>query len=218
MSVRRFFSCFFRQPLSFVLFTQDFEENGLLKNSSSTDDLSLIRRIAAGNEHAFEQLYDRYERLVYCLVYRMLEDHGQAEDVTLEVFSRLWQHADSYLASQGSVKTWLVNIARNRAIDLLRMRRTKLDGNHSLWADDELEKLVAKENPERMATRADMHQRLLSALQELPEEQRAALALAYLKGLSHSQIADQLNEPLGTIKGRIRSAMRNLQDKFATHE
>ena len=196
------------------LFTQVFEKKGLVNKPPASDDLSLIKMIAAGNQQAFEQLYDRYERLIYSLVYQMLEDHGLAEDVTLEVFTKLWQHADSYLASQASVKTWLVNIARNRAIDQLRKRHTKLDGNPFLWADDELEKLIAAENQEQLTTQADMHEKLLVALQELPEEQRKALELAYLKGLSHRQIAGLLGEPLGTVKGRIRNSMRYLQDKF----
>lgn len=179
------------------------------------DDNGLVERIAAGEEQALEILYDRYKGLIYSLMLQMLGDRGQAEEVTLDAFTRIWQQAAVYRASRAAVKTWLVNIARNRAIDVLRMRRSRVDGNSAMWADGELDLLVDGGTPEQNVTERDMRGRVRAAIAELPEEQRSVLALAYFEGFSHSQIAERLQQPLGTVKGRVRTAMRALQEKFA---
>ena len=208
-----FFMFFSRQFLATV-FLGAFGR-GKSSAEKQLDDDVLVERIAAGDERALEILYDRYQGLVYSLMLRMLGDSGQAEEVTLDAFTRVWQQAAVYRASRAAVKTWLVNIARNRAIDVLRMRRSRVDGNSAMWADGELESLADNGTPEQNVTEFDMRSRVRAAIAELPEEQRAVLALAYFEGLSHSQIAEQLQQPLGTVKGRVRNAMRTLQEKFA---
>ena len=179
------------------------------------DDNVLVERIAAGEEQALEIFYDRYKGLIYSLTLQMLGDRGLAEEVTLDAFTRIWQQAAIYRPSRATVKTWLVSIARNRAIDILRMRRSRVDGNSAMWADGELETLSLYDTPEQDVTERDMHNRVRAEIARLPEEQRTVLELAYLGGLSHREIAEQLQQPLGTVKGRIRIAMRTLQEKFA---
>lgn len=177
-------------------------------------DEELIRKIAAGNETAFELFYERYKGLVYSLSLRMLDDRGTAEEVTLDAFNKIWNQAADFRPDRAAVKTWLISIARNRAIDVLRMRSGRWDQNPTQWADGELETLPDSSDPEQEVTKLDMRHKVQAAIAELPEEQRDVLSLAYFKGLSHSQIATALNQPLGTVKGRIRTAMLHLQKRF----
>ena len=180
----------------------------------SRDDTVLLAEIAGGDAQAFEELFDRYKGLIYSQSLRILKDPGLSEEVTLDVFNQIWQRARGYQPARAAVKTWLVRIARNRAIDVLRMRRSRLDANHALWAEDALESLAGDSNPEFEIEQQDLYRKVSDFLQTLPEEQLIVLKLAYFHGLSHSQIAEQLKQPLGTVKGRIRVAMRSLQTKF----
>lgn len=203
---------FLFQPINFLFAALGGRPGGL---SLSSDDIDLMTAIAKGDEPALEIFYERYKGLVYSLSLQMLNDPGLSEEVTLDVFNQIWQRATAYRSSRSAVKTWLVCITRNRAIDMLRMRRSRLDCNLALWADEELNSLPGASNPELETTHLDMRQKVFAALAELPEEQRSVLALAYFKGLSHGEIAEKLQQPLGTVKGRIRIAMRTLQQKFA---
>lgn len=158
--------------------------------------------------------YERYKGLVYSLTLRMLDDRGAAEEVTLDAFTRIWNQAADFRPDRAAVKTWLLSIARNRAIDVLRMRSGRWDQNPTQWTDGELEKLPDLSNPEQEVTELDLRYKVQAAIAELPKEQKNVLSLAYFKGLSHSQIATALNQPLGTVKGRIRTAMLHLQNTF----
>lgn len=178
------------------------------------EDSVLVGRIAAGDDTALEIFYDRYKGLIYSLMLRMLGDRGQAEEATLDAFTRIWQQASDFRSSRAAAKTWLVSIARNRAIDLLRMRKSRLDGDVNRWADSELEMLTETGTPEADVAEKDLYHLARTAIAELPEEQRSALSLAYFEGLSHSEIAERLQQPLGTVKGRIRKAMKTLQAHF----
>ncbi len=178
------------------------------------DDNGLVEQMASGDEQALEILYERYKGLIYSLMLQILGDHGQAEEVTQDTFARIWRQASGYRTSRATVKTWLVSIARNRAIDVLRKRRSRVDENSAMWADGVLETLPAKGTPEQNVEESDMRRRVRTAISQLPEEQRSVLTLAYFEGLSHSKIAERLQQPLGTVKGRVRIAMRTLQGKF----
>jgi len=181
------------------------------ERSENWSDEDLLRQIASGNEYSFEMFYERYKGLVYSLTLRMLDDRGAAEEVTLDAFTRIWHQAADFRPDRATVKTWLLSIARNRTIDVLRMRRRHWDQNPTQWADGELETLPDSSNPEQEVAELDIRHKVQAAIAELPDEQKDALSLAYFKGLSHSQIATALNQPLGTVKGRIRTAMLQLQ-------
>lgn len=167
-------------------------------------DLELMRRLAKGDESALEALYDRYGGVVYSVALRVLKDAGAAEEILQDVFYQLWHRAPDYDASRGALGAWLFVSARNRAIDRLR-RRTPPD---SLHVD---ENAPSKLNLESRAAQAELMSRIRAAIEALPESQRHALELAYFEGMTHSEIAQQTGEPLGTVKTRLRSALQALR-------
>lgn len=187
----------------------------MLPSSSQPPDHVLLQQIGNRDELAFNQFYDRYRRLVYSLLLRILGDVGAAEDALIDVFCRVWNQAGDYRPQVSSAKTWLFSIARHRGIDQLRRRKSHPDQNLCLWDDDALTGLDDGRDMELEIQQRDMRRKICLALRELPLEQRQALALAYFKGYSHSQIATALQQPLGTVKTRIRLALRHLQENFS---
>ncbi len=177
----------------------------------SEDDLHLLQRIQRKDAQALSLLYDRYARLVFSLALRIVGQVELAEDVTQEVFWRVWERADQYHPGRGSVRAWLLYIARNRALDVLRRRRRRpLDAHH--LPDEGLPEAVEPDpGPEDRAVQSWERAQVREALTRLSEEQRAVLLLAYFEGLSHQQIAQRLNLPLGTVKSRLRAAMQALR-------
>ncbi len=170
---------------------------------ASPTELTQLRRIQAGDEQALIDLHAQYARLVYSVAYRVLGDPMAAEEVTQDTFMRLWRRADTFDANKGSFVTWLLTIARRLAIDAFRkQQRTPL----LVEADpDGWDTLVGTDDNQ------DLRRTLAAAVRDLPDEQRQAIELAYFYGLTHSQIAEFLGEPLGTIKTRIRLGMQKLR-------
>jgi RNA polymerase sigma-70 factor (ECF subfamily) len=123
---------------------------------------------------------------------------------------RVWDKADTYLPDQGKVVTWLARIARNRSVDMIRRRNVRAEGHSTSWAEVEASDLPDTRLVENSIELSQRQQWVRQAIAQLPEEQRAALGLAYFKGYSHPQIAEALGEPLGTVKTRIRLAMQKL--------
>lgn len=186
--------------------------------ASTEDDVYLLQRIRQKDAQALSQLYDRYARLVFSLVLRIVKQVELAEDVTQEVFWRVWEKADQYHPSRGSVRAWLLYIARNRALDLVRRRqRRPLDARH-LPEEGWGEIAEPDPGPEDLAVQAWERQRVREALSRLTEEQRTVLLLAYFEGLSHQQIAQHLRLPLGTVKSRLRAAMQMLRRYLVEEE
>lgn len=177
-----------------------------------SDDVTTISRIANGDEAALATLYDRWAQTVYSLVFQLLRDADAAEDVVEETFWQVWHRATSYDISRGTVRTWILTIGRSRALDRLRSRKR----NREDISDDLSLSLVRdpRSDPSQMAEGAERRQLVYSALSELPDEQRRALELAYFRGLSQSEIAEFLGEPLGTVKTRMRLGMQKLRDKL----
>lgn len=178
---------------------------------TSLADESLIRLIARAQPDALAALYDRYSRLVFSLAFNIVGDQATAEEVTLDVFNRVWQKADTYQANQAKVTTWLTSITRHRSIDLVRRRHSRPEKDSLSWLELPPGVLLDGHNPET-ATELSLRQaRVRAAVAQLPADQQQALALAYFKGYSHRQIADELGQPLGTIKTRIRLAVQKLR-------
>ncbi|HEX5808185.1 MAG TPA: sigma-70 family RNA polymerase sigma factor [Anaerolineales bacterium] len=169
--------------------------------------------IAQSQEGALAQLYDRYSRLVFSLAVAIVQDQPTAEEITLDVFMRVWQKAAMYRSEQAKVRTWLTHITRHHAIDVLRRRAVRPE-QYAIMLDDEASgpEEPPSQNPADAAEASMQRKRIHSALARLPNEQRQALFLAYFEGYTQQQIAETLKQPLGTIKTRIRLALQKLRD------
>ncbi len=187
---------------------------------TSLDDASLLAIIAARGEaiptEALGTLYDRYGRLVYTVAIHVVGDAETAEEVTQDVFVRVWEGAHTYRADLAKVSSWLISICRHRAIDELRRRGVRPEKDSAGWPEDAgldaMDGLPVLDGPEGQVEDRLQRRGIRQVIQTLPPEQREVLGLAYFKGLSHSQIAEQLGEPLGTVKSRIRQAMQKVRD------
>ncbi|HEY0078163.1 MAG TPA: sigma-70 family RNA polymerase sigma factor [Pyrinomonadaceae bacterium] len=177
---------------------------------SDAREVALLRAVAGGDQKAFAQLYDAYSSILFGLLLRILHSRPEAEDVLQEVFLQVWQQASNYKAERGRPFTWLVTLARSRAIDRLRLNesreRTANVVATSVDATDEAADAVEE------TFRSEQSDIVRRALEAIPEDQRRTLLLAYFGGLTQTEIADELREPLGTIKTRMRSGMRKLRE------
>ena len=187
-------------------------------NYLNEDDKTLVRLITNDDPKALSALYDRYKILVYSLAANIVGIREAAEEITLDVFRQVWEKADMYHSEKATVKRWLMSITRYRSIDILRRRRHRLDPHSPLWSDSSPETLAAHDNPEEALELAMIRQKVTGAISKLPDEQKETLALAYFKGYTHNQIAEMLNEPLGTIKTRIRLAIQKLRQELRGSE
>lgn len=178
---------------------------------SEADDQQLIELVCQRNEAALSELYDRYARLLFSVALHMVGSRAAAEEITLDAFTQVWEKAERYNPDRASLSTWMVSIARYRAIDRLRRWDARPEKDSVYWTDVNFELSSHHHNPEASTEEKLLRERVQGALAELPVEQRQALALAYFKGMSHSQIANALALPLGTVKTRIRLAMEKLR-------
>jgi RNA polymerase sigma-70 factor, ECF subfamily len=174
----------------------------------------------SGDERALGELYDRWFPIVSGLINRMLKSADDAEDVVEEVFWQAWRKADRYTPERGSVQTWLLTIARTRALDRLRatrrLREESIDDTTSVAENAASAAAPASaSNPLLDVELAERRRLVLAALADLPHEQREAIELGYFGGLSQSEIADEIGQPLGTIKTRMRLALMKLRDRLS---
>jgi len=176
-------------------------------------DRSALERMARGDQNALAELYDRHARPVYSIAHRILQDAADAEDVVQDVFSQAWRQASRYDAARGAVGAWLLTVARSRAIDRLRAKRVRPDGVAGGKVVRDVLDPALLQDAQLLST--EQVERVRAALTELPDLQRSALELAYYEGLTHAEIAERLQEPLGTVKTRIRLAMQKLRDALA---
>ncbi|MEP6990757.1 MAG: sigma-70 family RNA polymerase sigma factor [bacterium] len=177
---------------------------------NATDD-ALLKRMSNGDEQALGVFYDRWHALVNGVVQRILRQDDDVDDVVELVFWQAWQQATRYERGRGSVQTWLLTIARSRALDKARSI-TRLREDPIAAADgDALVYLASDADPSISVEAGERRAQILSALADLPPEQRAPLELAYFGGLSQSEIAERTGEALGTIKTRMRLAMQKLR-------
>jgi RNA polymerase sigma-70 factor (ECF subfamily) len=175
----------------------------------------LIRRITRADADALSELYERYKRLVFSLALATVGDRSTAEEVTLDVFTRVWERAQTYRGDQAKVSTWLTSIARYRAIDMLRHRSARPEQQSLEWAEMSPAASTQMSSPEEATELALQRRRVRAALAQLPREQRQVLVLAYFKGYTQREIAELLEQPLGTVKTRTRLAMQKLKQTLA---
>jgi RNA polymerase sigma-70 factor (ECF subfamily) len=171
---------------------------------------ALVARMAAGDEHALASLYDSTNRIVYGVALRILGDPSSAEDTAMEVYMQLWRTAGSFDPDRASVKSWLATLARSRALDQLRRRRTRR-GHLEDNVDEMLDLRDSRPGPEVSGLNDERVRILHEAMSQLSSDQRQAIELAFFAGLTHVEAAVQLGLPLGTAKSRIRSGMLQLR-------
>jgi RNA polymerase sigma-70 factor (ECF subfamily) len=179
---------------------------------SKLDDETLLQLIVQARAEALGELYDRYGRLVFSLALNSVGNPAAAEEITQDVFLRVWQHARQYRAGRAKVSTWLTSITRHRAIDQLRRRGSRPEQHSVAWAEVVPDAEPTINGPEQAAALAMERERVRAAIARLSEEQKQVLALAYFQGLTQSQIAEALALPLGTVKTRIRLGMQKLRE------
>jgi len=175
-------------------------------------DDELMRRLSSGDAAALAALYDRYGDLVYSTARRILTDAHLAEDVSQEVFLRLWRQPEKYAAEKGRFVTWLLSVTRNRAVDELRKRRRRF--RHETASPDERRLEVPSSDGHDVALSvelADQRRAVRAAMTALSPQQRQVIKLAYFGGLTQREVAHRLGQPLGTVKTRIRLGMLKLR-------
>jgi RNA polymerase sigma-70 factor (ECF subfamily) len=185
----------------------------LSASDTTVADRTALERMAGGDADALEEIYDRHGRLLYSLALRIVRDQADAEDVVQEVFSQAWRQASRYDASRGTVLGWLLTLTRSRSIDRLRGRRSR--------PEPSVDAAVLSAIPDT-APAADVQvvwsgqvAQIRTALDELTMLQRIAIELAFYEGLTHAEIAERLELPLGTVKTRIRQGLLKLRDRLA---
>lgn len=185
--------------------------NAGVQAEAVTKDEDLLDRIARGDQAAFESLYLRYTDLVYSVAMRVVADPGIAQDVAQEVFLRVWRHPGLFDVSRGRFVSWLMSVARNRAVDEVRSRgrRRLREVTPAPGAEDPADPQAV--DPQVAAQIVSEREEVRAGLATLPEEQRVAIELAYFGGMTQQEIASVLDTPLGTVKTRIRLAMKKLR-------
>jgi RNA polymerase sigma-70 factor, ECF subfamily len=186
------------------------------QNNDVSSDAALVQQLLRRDVRAFEQLYDRHSRIVYGLVVRILQQGSRAEEVVQDVFLQLWRNASHYQATRGPFVPWLLTLARNRALDTLRLKserqRRREDQTEEL---PQIAQLPQYEQALDEKRRAEVVRSLMSSLSA---PQKKAIELAYFEGLSHSEIAEALHEPLGTVKSWIRNGLIRLKEGLRAQE
>lgn len=180
---------------------------------AADDDTSLVARLQQRDPRALAELYDRYGRVAYSLILRVVRDAGIAEDLVQETFLRVWNRVHGFDGQRGSIGPWLLAVARNRAIDYLRSsggrERNAVEyeetGHPSLYCD--MEKDILSSDKARVVK---------SAIQKLSPNQRQVIELAYFEGLSQTEMAQRMGQPLGTVKTWVRTALKNLRDELGS--
>lgn len=180
--------------------------------AASKIDPSLLARVVKGDQQAFSQLYDRSSTLLYTLAVRILGHRDEAADLLQEVYLEVWRKVARYDIGRGTPVAWLITLTRSRAIDRLRARGTRAPAAESLDGPSVTQIPDRRQGPFEAHADQEMRQRVSEALGSLPPAQREAIEMAYYEGLTHMEIAARLNQPLGTVKTRIKLGMAKLRE------
>jgi len=181
----------------------------LVASDQASEDRRLMSRVAGGDADALGELYDRYGRVVFGVIYRMLGSPESAEEVAQNAFHSVWRQAAAYRTERGSVRAWLLAISRNAAIDWRRSKANRRDRDVVI---DESLQLVDDLRVEDRVIAGMRAERVRAAVASLPREQREVLSLAFWSGLSQTEIAARTGAPLGTVKSRVRLGMARLRE------
>jgi RNA polymerase sigma-70 factor (ECF subfamily) len=176
------------------------------------DDRNLAERLKRREPTVMGELYDRYGKLAYSLIYRIVRDVGVAEDLVQETFLRIWNRGQGFDVERGALGPWLLAVARNRAIDYVRSAGGKMTRGAVELAAAEHPSVFA--NLEADLLSQDSARRVRGAMDRLNENQRHVIELAYFEGLSQSEMAERMGQPLGTVKTWVRSALKNLREEL----
>lgn len=179
-------------------------------SARAVGDTDLMVRIAQDDESALRVLYERDAPLVYGLALRILHDQGRAEEVLQETFVRVWRAAIAFDSSRGSAQAWLITITRNLALSELR----RLQAHPVLGIEDDVLCEDASSDPEALAWHNSQRALVRDAIAQLPTQQQQVVLLSYYQGLTHAEIAGRTGEPLGTVKSRLRLALRHLEPRL----
>lgn len=177
---------------------------------TTVDDHALILRMASGDEQAVGPLYDRHAVILHAAAWRITGERADAEEVLGDAFAQAWRDAATYDPKRGSVGAWLMMITRTRALDLIRARGRRDTLLDNILADDPF--APAPSDTARSADQSERRRLIMGALQTLSAAQRHVIELAFYEGLSHAEIASRLNEPLGTVKTRVRLGLQKLRE------
>lgn len=170
-------------------------------------DVELFNRVQAQDEHALEQLYDRYEKLLFSFSFRMTNNKFLAEEVVQDVFTKIWSKQRNFDESKGKFSSWLLTVTRNATIDMLRKKK------ETPYEIDERDALHdSAPSTEDQIEWKERNEEIREAVTHLPSEQQHIIELFYFKGMSQAKIAEACNIPLGTVKGRVRLALKHLRD------
>jgi RNA polymerase sigma-70 factor (ECF subfamily) len=173
-------------------------------------DATLVERLLQKDVSAFEQLYDRHSRPIYGLVMRILQQAGTAEEVVQDVFLQLWRNAAQYDSTRGPFLPWLFTLARNRALDTLRLKSERQRRRED--QTNELPAVASAPQYEKELDRKRCAEKVRTMIDSLGPQQKRAIELAYFEGLSHTEIAAALKQPLGTVKSWIRNGLLRLKE------
>ena len=183
----------------------------LMAVHAAEDDTSLVVRMQRRDANALAELYDRYGRLAFSLIVRVVRDAGIAEDLVQETFLRVWNRVHGFDAQKGSIGPWLLAVARNRAIDYLRSAGGR-ERNAVEFEETDHPALYC--DMEKDILSSDSARRVKSAVEKLSPNQRQVIELAYFEGLSQTEMAERMGQPLGTVKTWVRAALKNLRDEL----
>lgn len=190
-------------------------EDDPLSQSRRADPLepfALVERLRAGEEAALQELYDRYSPLIYGVALRMLREPADAEELVIDILVKAWSSIESFDASRGTLECWLLLMTRSRAVDRLRRRRRRETAMDAAQAGGDLLADTNSSRPAPMADQLDRRRQVSALLDVLPDNQRRAIELAYFGGMTQREIALEVDAPLGTVKTRMRTAMKRLCD------
>ena len=186
-------------------------------SADQSAEIELLKRIGQGDRQSFDQLYDRFSRVLFSIAYRLLGNQEAAEDVLQEVFVQIWEKAPRYDPARGKPLTWAVTLTRYRAIDLIRSMRRRGQLNEDAKQEAEVEAQFDDRSSFLAVADSEQHAFVREAIQKLSEEQREAIELAFFSSLTQTEIAERLNQPLGTVKARIRRGLIKLRGLVGPH-
>jgi RNA polymerase sigma-70 factor (ECF subfamily) len=176
-------------------------------------DRELVERLQRRDPQALAELYDRYGRLVYSLILRVVRDGGIAEDLVQETFLRVWNRVQGFDCDKGAIGPWLLAVARNRAIDYIRSAGGR---ERNAYEFEETDHPALYTHMEQDLLQADQTRRVKAAMEKLSANQRQVIELAYFEGLSQTEMAERMGQPLGTVKTWVRSALKSLREELGT--